>query len=232
MRIWRGSSPWSDKRHLPLLSFLVQPKNSDILDAYAIKQQFCAIWAHAERREHAFVALLKWFDDLAEIKPHVRRHFIALEKMLKDNLPDVLAYFDWPLTNAPTEAMNRSVRRVNSAGQGLSFPSLRFRARAYSRAKIQRLFFCDRCLKRTPISKKIVSSVKTDWSGQIFLGDTFYLCKNCHDITEVIRNDLGELSISFAPQEPRIASAPERRAIRARRMRGVRVPSDHPDLFS
>ncbi len=120
-------------------AFLAQHR--DIKLAHATKNMCCEIWDYAERPDMASFHFLRWFEAVASLPARVGRHFEPLCEMIAPNAPDVLNYFERPLTNAPTEAVNHVVLRINGAGQGLAFAALQHRVRAYSRAKVSRLIF-------------------------------------------------------------------------------------------
>lgn len=104
---------------------------------------FCKIWEAAERPDMAWFHFCRWFEAVASLPARVGRHFKPLCETIARNAPDVLNYFERPLTNAPTEAVNRVVRHINVAGQALAFAALRHRVRASSRAKVSLLFLYD-----------------------------------------------------------------------------------------
>ncbi len=220
----------TDSRWLLFDGFLAQ--HPDIALAYALKTEFCLIWERAETSSMALMQFLIWSGRVPNLPAQILKHMAPVEQQLTRNRNDLLTYFDFPLTNAPTEAMNRIIRRISGSGQGLNLAALRYRVRAYSRAKRVRKFICDCCLKRMP-------------SRDVFHDDTYVnrenylvynveghrLCHGCHEHTLFGSFDGLVDGVIYMPEAPRIASAENLKEMRQARRRIPRPIPAHPDMF-
>ncbi len=198
----------TDKRWIVREEFL--NRHPDVRLAYDLKVEFCEIWEQAPDAPTALLDLLFWRDRVSGLPAHVREHFKALKNVIDKNMWDVLAYFDFPLTNASTEAMNRIIRKINGAGQGLRLTALRYRVRAYSRVRRSRTFICDRCLRRRPLKLKIKHKVMIDGNRNlIFDKDLHNLCDTCYIFTcEFLKTEKFNDYRKW-PQKARVATVAE-----------------------
>ncbi len=93
----------------------------DLVRAYDLKEQFFDIYA-ARTAEHAKRKLDAWRGAIpAELKPFFKPVVTASKNWEKE----ILAFFEYPITNAYTESMNRVVRDVDRVGRGHTFEGLR-----------------------------------------------------------------------------------------------------------
>src|ERR1700681_3907586 len=51
--------------------------------------------------------------------------FYPLNRAVNNWMPEIMAYFDHPMTNAYTESLNNLIRVMNRLGRGYSFEALR-----------------------------------------------------------------------------------------------------------
>ena len=221
----------TDSRWLLFDGFLKQ--HPDIALAYAVKTEFCLIWERAETVAMALMQFLIWSGKIPHLPSQILKHMAPVEQQLTKNRNDLLTYFDFPLTNAPTEAMNRIIRRISGAGQGLNLAALSYRVRAYSRAKRVRNFICDCCLKRMPTRNMFRDDAYVNRANYlVYNAEGHRLCNGCHDYTLFGSFD-GEVDgVIRMPEAPRIASAEDLKEMRQARRRVRRPKPPHLDLFS
>lgn len=90
--------------------------------AYDLKEAFYAIYRMPKAK--AVVA----FDAFpATVPQELRRDFRVLLTAMRNWRAEILAYFDHPITNAYTEAVNGVAKTINRAGRGYTFEVLRAR---------------------------------------------------------------------------------------------------------
>lgn len=95
----------------------------DLKAAYELKEDFYDIWDTAPDSPTALLRYRKW---LAEaIARKVAWAFSDLTTALANWEAEAFAYFDHPVTNAATEALNGVARVVNRMGRGYSFRAIR-----------------------------------------------------------------------------------------------------------
>jgi len=91
--------------------------------AYDAKEAFFAIYA-LKSRHAAESALSEWE---AGLTPELCSVFKAVLTTVKNWRSEILAYWDYPVTNAYTEAANGQIKRIAQSGRGYTFPELRTR---------------------------------------------------------------------------------------------------------
>lgn len=220
----------TDSRWLLFDGFLKQ--HPDIALAYAVKTEFCLIWERAETMAMALMQFLIWSGKIPNLPPQILKYMAPVEEQLTRNRNDLLTYFGFPLTNAPTEAMNRIIRRISGAGQGLNLAALRYRVRAYSRAKRVRNFICDCCLRRMSNRDVFHEDMYVNRENYlIYSSEGHRLCHPCRDNTFFGSFDREVNGMRRMPEAPRIASAEDVKGIGQARRRTRRPKPPHPDLF-
>lgn len=95
----------------------------DIALAYQIKESFFRIYSLQKKREAA-QALEEW---KASIPDYFRKDFKDLITAVTNWREEILAYFDHPIGNSYTEALNGMAKVINRVGRGYSFDVLRAR---------------------------------------------------------------------------------------------------------
>lgn len=95
-----------------------------LADAYAAKESFYDIYDARDRKE-AEARYQLW---RASLTPTLQRTFSKLLTALKNWHECVFAYFDFPHTNATTEALNGLVKRLNRNGVGYDFEIIKAKA--------------------------------------------------------------------------------------------------------
>ena len=121
-------------------------KNYPLLgEAYRLKEAFYGIYDSPTPGD-AYDAYGAWLKSI----PHgLHRHFEPLTKAFQNWMPEILTYFEHPITNAYTESLNNLIRVMNRLGRGYSFEALR--------AKI---LFAEGAFKRTNSRPKFERRVK------------------------------------------------------------------------
>ncbi|MBE3062293.1 MAG: ISL3 family transposase [Cutibacterium acnes] len=90
-------------------------------EAYRLKEAFYGIYDSATP-DDAHDAFGSWYRSI----PHgLHGHFEPLTKAFQNWMPEILAYFEHPITNAYTESLNSLIRVMNRLGRGYSFEALR-----------------------------------------------------------------------------------------------------------
>lgn len=125
---WKRSKALLNMRHAKindagLLKLDIWLANEpDIQAAHALKESFYGIYSLPKAQ--AAKAYDAW---PGTIPKHLKPDFRKLTTAMKNWRTEILAYFDWQLTNAYTEALNGVTKQINRAGRGYSFEVLRAR---------------------------------------------------------------------------------------------------------
>jgi len=90
--------------------------------AYVGKEMFCDIW-EARDREEAERYYQDWLKYIAS--NDIAHAFTDLTRAMTNWHGQIFAYFDYPLTNAYTEALNGILKLVQRNGRGYSFKAIR-----------------------------------------------------------------------------------------------------------
>ncbi len=93
----------------------------DLGSAYQLKEQFYGIWESKNKRE-ALERYQKWQSQIPE---QLEAAFRPLTTAVSNWEKEIFAYFDHPVTNAYTEAINGVIRVMNRLGRGYSFEAIR-----------------------------------------------------------------------------------------------------------
>ena len=91
-------------------------------EAYRLKETFFGVY---EGRGTAADALARYAAWQRSVTPEVHDAFADLIRAFTNWQPQILAYFDHPVTNAYTESLNSLIRVMNRLGRGYSFEALR-----------------------------------------------------------------------------------------------------------
>ena len=89
--------------------------------AYRAKEDFFAIYDAMETQE-AIGLFRQWEAGLDE---EIKAAFHPLTRAVNNWMPEIMAYFEHPVTNAYTESLNNLIRVMNRLGRGYSFEALR-----------------------------------------------------------------------------------------------------------
>jgi transposase len=99
--------------------------NDPLIDAaWNAKEVFYDIWS-VRPREEAERLFDRW---AASIPDSVEEEFRPIAKMVENWRQEIFGFFDYPITNAYTEARNGLVKKLNRAGNGYSFDTIRAKA--------------------------------------------------------------------------------------------------------
>lgn len=97
-------------------------KNYPLLgEAYRLKEAFYGIY-EAKSQSDALLAYEQW---QKSIPPELHDHFHDLTRAFQNWMPDILSYFEHPVTNAYTESLHSLIRVMDRLGRGYSFKALR-----------------------------------------------------------------------------------------------------------
>lgn len=89
--------------------------------AYRAKEDFFAIY-DAMTVQEAQSLYEAWENNLT---PEIKDAFYPLTRAVNNWMPEIMAHFDHPVTNAYTESLNNLIRVMNRLGRGYSFEALR-----------------------------------------------------------------------------------------------------------
>lgn len=90
--------------------------------AYQLKERFYGIYDMPKKE-----AIAAFDSYAASVPAHLKADFKTLLTSMKNWRTEILNYFDHPVTNAYTEALNGVAKTINRQGRGYSFPELRAR---------------------------------------------------------------------------------------------------------
>lgn len=97
-------------------------KNYPLLgEAYRLKEAFYGIY-QAKTVSDAMAQYEHW---QRSMPPDLYDHFHDLTRAFQNWMPEILNYFDHPVTNAYTESLNSLIRVMDRMGRGYSFEALR-----------------------------------------------------------------------------------------------------------
>lgn len=109
----------NDKERLNLDGWV---KNYPLLgEGYRLKEAFYGIY-QAKTVSDAMAQYEQW---QKSIPPELYDHFHDLTRAFQNWMPEILNYFDHPVTNAYTESLNSLIRVMDRMGRGYSFEALR-----------------------------------------------------------------------------------------------------------
>ena len=104
----------------------------ELADAYRLKEAFYAIYE--AKKPQALAAYDAFKGDVPQA---LKADFKVLLTAMRNWRPEITAYFDHPISNAYTEALNGVAKTINRAGRGYSFEVLRARLLFGSKPRIQ-----------------------------------------------------------------------------------------------
>ena len=100
---------------------------TELKEAHALKEAFYGFYKAGSRAE-ARALLSAWRDGIpARFRDTAKKEFRPLWTATGNWTENILAYWDFPVTNAYTEALNGIAKVANRAGRGYSFEVLRAR---------------------------------------------------------------------------------------------------------
>lgn len=102
----------------------------ELAEAYKLKESFYDIY---DMPKDEAVAAFDAF--VTTIPARLKTDFKVLTTAMKNWRTEILAYFDYPITNAYTESLNGVAKTINRAGRGYSYEVLRARLLFGKKAK-------------------------------------------------------------------------------------------------
>lgn len=112
----------SNLKRLDLITLESWTNNYPALGAaYRAKEGFFAIYDAMTFQE----GIAQFRDWEASLAPEIKDAFYPLTRAVNNWMPEIMAYFDHPVTNAYTESLNNLIRVMNRLGRGYSFEALR-----------------------------------------------------------------------------------------------------------
>lgn len=158
----------------------VLANNPLIADAWNAKERFYAIWA-TKSRAKAEALYDAW---RVSIPASVELEFRPVANMVDNWREDIFAFFDYPITNAYTEALNGLIKIANRAGRGYSFETIRAKA-LLSEPYTGELCKCPICKGHYPKSNMMPQGYVTMSDHPKFLKSHAGLkdqdvCRDCH----------------------------------------------------
>jgi transposase len=158
--------------------------NPLIADAWRAKEGFYAIWDTKDRAEAE-----RLFDAWkVSIPQSVELEFLPVASMVENWRGEIFAYWDYPITNAYTEAMNGLIKIANRAGRGYAFETIRAKA-LLSEPYTGELCKCRQCNGHFPKSNLMPMGYATMSDHPKFLRTLTkesnpdpLVCRDCHFI--------------------------------------------------
>lgn len=126
--------------------------------AYDAKEAFFCLFDQGLDSKTAKEALIAW---QRGIDQSISRHFEPLTKALNNWMPEILNGFDYPITNAYTESINRLAKDLQRMGRGYSFDVVRAKM-LYNAEANKPTTSTIRKKKRKPVKEESVFSLMTD----------------------------------------------------------------------
>lgn len=109
----------NDKERLNLSGWMLN--YPPLGEGYRLKEAFYGIY-DAKNIKDAYAAFEVW---QKSIPPELTVHFHELTRAFQNWMPEILNYFEHPVTNAYTESLNSLIRVMDRMGRGYSFEALR-----------------------------------------------------------------------------------------------------------
>ena len=94
----------------------------ELYDAYMCKESFRDIYITADTQEKAATMFDAWVESIPDFES-----FSAMRKTMLRRRNHILNYWDAPYTNAYTESTNNAIKKIEKAGRGYKFDTLRER---------------------------------------------------------------------------------------------------------
>jgi transposase len=155
--------------------------NSPVIDAaWNAKETFYDIW-DVRPRADAEAAFDRW---AASIPGCIEVEFRPIAQMVQNWREEIFAFFDYPVTNAYTEARNGLIKIANRAGRGYSFETIRAKALLMKSGPYKT---CDCCSGEFPKSSFKTLELRYWVDGKIYPMD---MCTNCHFAFHIVPQEI------------------------------------------
>ena len=152
----KRSSNLTEKQKSTLQTWLDNEPN--IAAAYWLKESFYDIYELRDREEAA-KALAAW---RTSVPSGMKADFKELLSATKNWRDEILNYFDHPITNGYTEAVNGTAKVINRAGRGYTFDVLRARVLFGSNRKARKPKLSDDLYREPKLKMAVDSAPKPD----------------------------------------------------------------------
>lgn len=149
----------------PLLSAAWHAKEA-FYDIFATKKR-----AVAEKRFDAWVAGLD---------PQITAEFQPVANMVQNWRAEIFAFFDYPVTNAYTEAVNGLTKIANRAGRGYSFETIRAKALLREPGRLCQCPYCKGEFPASSFRTPVVHLPPDEQGNTSILEGLDAGCINCH----------------------------------------------------
>lgn len=158
----------------------------ELADAYRLKESFYGIYAM--KKPEALAAYDAFKGDVPQA---LKGDFKVLLTAMRNWRPEITAYFDHPISNAYTEALNGVAKTINRAGRGYSFEVLR-----------ARLLFGTQ--PRIPPPQEPTTMTRVDQSSQraFLLKTSDGRCESCQGVFPIVSLEV-HLTPAVVPGEHR-----------------------------
>lgn len=138
--------------------------------AYELKEEFFDVW-EAKTADEAWERYQAWWKSVPlELRPV----FSSMNDTIHDWKKEIFNFFDHPVTNAVTEALNRNIKDKNRDGRGYSFDVLRakmlYGTKDTRPGKAWKMLETGERYEATPLSEFLqnaTDSIRMDKSGQM-----------------------------------------------------------------
>lgn len=177
----KRSNPQKGRRLLQTSRHHVSPARQLVLDgmlansppiaaAWKAKEAFYDIYAVSDREEAE-----RLFDAWERSIPEdVIAEFEPIARMVRNWHAEIFAFFDYPVTNAYTEARNGLIKIANRAGRGYSFETIRAKALLMKSGPHKT---CECCKGQYPETAFKVLQIRYWVDGKTY---PLEMCTNCH----------------------------------------------------
>lgn len=142
----------------------------ELADAYRLKEAFYGIYAMKKPEALAAYDAFK-----GSVPTPLKGDFKVLLTAMRNWRPEITAYFDHPISNAYTEALNGVAKTINRAGRGYSFEVLR-----------ARLLFGTRPRIPPPQETPIMTRVEQSRQRAVLLKASDGRCESCKGVFPLV----------------------------------------------
>lgn len=147
----------------------------EVAEAYRLKEAFFAIY---DKPKDEAIAAYDAF--LKSVPASMKTEFGDLTRAMKNWRTEILTYFDYPITNGYTEALNGMAKVINRAGRGYSFEVMRARILyRHGRPKYRPVEQQDEVAIRPSPRRRMIAEKgnRCDGCGGIYDDDELRVCR-------------------------------------------------------
>jgi len=150
----------------------------DVAIAYNLKESFYDIY-EAPTKEEAGKRLDDWRASIPATMKKGKKSFLPLLTATRNWREEILAFFDYPISNGYTEALNGVAKVINRSGRGYSFEVLRARVLFGGYKKPRKQASKDVCEAAPPPSEPKRESLRAK-----MLREAAHTCASCGGVYE------------------------------------------------